>query len=100
MREHPDLDQLKRQAKELLKAFTTGLPDAVAEVNAHYRGADAATFALHHAQLVLARAYGFDLVKLLLERGADPVEADAELWATPRAWAEKVGHDAVLTELG
>ena len=60
MREHPDLDQLKRQAKELLEAFTAGLPDAVAEVNAHYRDADAATFALHDAQLVLARAYGFD----------------------------------------
>ena len=26
----------------------------------HYRGADPATFALHDAQLVLARAYGFD----------------------------------------
>jgi len=60
MREHPDLDQLKRQAKELLEAFDAGLPEAVAEVNAHYRNADRATFALHHAQLVLARAYGFD----------------------------------------
>ena len=28
-------------------------------------------------------------VRLLLERGADAVEADAEDWATPRAWAEK-----------
>ena len=37
MRENPDLDQLKRQAKELLEAFIAGLPDAVAEVNAHYR---------------------------------------------------------------
>ncbi|MGE0133315.1 MAG: ankyrin repeat domain-containing protein [Blastocatellales bacterium] len=60
MREHPDLDQLKRQAKELHDAFIAGLPDAVAEVNTHYRNADPATFALHHAQLVLARAYGFD----------------------------------------
>jgi hypothetical protein len=38
-------------------------------------------------------------VKLLLERGADPVEADAEPWATPRAWAEKMGHVAVLAML-
>jgi ankyrin repeat protein len=38
-------------------------------------------------------------VKLLLERGADPVEADAEPWATPRAWAEKMKHDAVLAVL-
>lgn len=60
LREHPDLAQLKRQAKELLKAFTAGDAEAVAEINAHYRDADAATFALHDAQLVLARAYGFE----------------------------------------
>jgi ankyrin repeat protein len=60
MRENPDLDQLKRQAKELLEAFTANEPDAVAEVNAHYHGADLANFALHTAQLVLARSYGFD----------------------------------------
>lgn len=60
LREHPDLDQLKRQAKELLEAFTAGEPDAIAEVNAHYQGADPANLALHTAQLVLARSYGFD----------------------------------------
>jgi len=60
LREHPDLDQLRRQAKELLEAFATGAPDAVAEVKAHYHDADAANFALHDAQLVIARAYGFD----------------------------------------
>jgi hypothetical protein len=37
-----------------------------------------------------------DLVKLFLDRGADPVEADAELWATPRAWAEKMHHQEIL----
>jgi ankyrin repeat protein len=60
LRERPDLDQLRRQAKELLAAFVAGNPEAVAEVSAHYRDADAATFALHDAQLVLARSYGFD----------------------------------------
>jgi ankyrin repeat protein len=60
LREHPDLDQLKRQAKELLDAFIAGGHDAAAEVSAHYRDADAAKFALHDAQLVLARSYGFD----------------------------------------
>ena len=60
MREHPDLQQLKRQAKELLHGFATAQPAAVAEVRAHYRGAEASTFALHDAQLVLARSYGFD----------------------------------------
>jgi ankyrin repeat protein len=39
------------------------------------------------------------VVKLLLERGADPVEADAEAWARPKAWAEKMGHHAVMAAL-
>ena len=60
MREHPDLEQLKRQAKELLHGFTAGQTEAVAEVIAHYRAPDPAEFALHDAQLVLARSYGFD----------------------------------------
>jgi ankyrin repeat protein len=60
LREHPDLDQLKRQAKELLDAFLSGEPDAVAEVNTLYREAEASEFALHDAQLVIARAYGFE----------------------------------------
>jgi len=57
---HPDLEQLKRQAKELLNAFAAGDPRAVEEVHAHYHDAGADRFALHHAQLVLARAYGFE----------------------------------------
>jgi len=60
LREHPDLDQLKRQAKELLAAYRAADAPAVAEVSHHYHGADPATFALHDAQLVLARAYGFE----------------------------------------
>ena len=60
MREYPDLEQLKRQAKELLRGFTAGEAAAVAEVNAHYRAADAKSFALHDAQLVIARSFGFD----------------------------------------
>jgi hypothetical protein len=57
---HPDLDQLRRQAKERYAAFVAGEADAVAEVNAHYRDAARVKFALHNAQLVLARSYGFD----------------------------------------
>lgn len=56
----PDLEQLKRQAKELLQSFGGGEAAAVAEVTTHYHDADPATFALHDAQLVLARAYGFE----------------------------------------
>jgi ankyrin repeat protein len=60
MREHPDLGQLKRQAKELLSAFKARDSAAVEEVNAHYERAQDATFALHDAQLIIARSYGFD----------------------------------------
>jgi ankyrin repeat protein len=37
-----------------------------------------------------------ELVKLFLERGADPVEANAEPWATPLAWATKRGHHEIV----
>jgi len=60
MREHPDLEQLKRQAKELLSGFAAADPAAAEEVNSHYDNATAATFALHDAQLVIARSYGFE----------------------------------------
>jgi hypothetical protein len=33
-----------------------------------------------------------EIARLLLERGADPIERDADEWATPRAWAEKMRH--------
>ena len=57
MREHPDLDRLKRQAKELLEAFRDGDTAASAEVGAYFEGADRAIFALRDAQLVLARVF-------------------------------------------
>jgi ankyrin repeat protein len=60
----PSLKQLKKQAKDLLKAFRAGEPAAVAEVRGHYRGevsgAEGEEFQLSDAQLVLARAYGFE----------------------------------------
>jgi ankyrin repeat protein len=58
--ERPNLDQLKRQAKELLDAFRAADQAAVAEVGAYFHGTGAGAFALHDAQLVLARAYGFE----------------------------------------
>jgi ankyrin repeat protein len=60
MRETPDIDQLRRQATELLEAYRTRSPDAVTEVAAHHRAATPETFALHDAQFVLARSYGFE----------------------------------------
>jgi hypothetical protein len=60
MREDPDLDQLKRQAKELLDAYRAQQPEAAAEVNFYHRTATPDTFALHDAQFALARSYGFE----------------------------------------
>jgi ankyrin repeat protein len=40
-----------------------------------------------------------DLARLFLGRGADPVERDAEPWATPLAWAQKNGHAGILAML-
>jgi ankyrin repeat protein len=40
-----------------------------------------------------------ELVRLFLERGADPLEKDAEPWATPLAWAEKKGHHTITRML-
>jgi ankyrin repeat protein len=55
----PDFTQFKRQAKDLLKAYCGGDADAVAEVQRHERTPDPAAFALHDAQRVVARSYGF-----------------------------------------
>lgn len=55
----PDFGQFKRQAKDLLKAYRAGDLHAVAEVRGHEQAPDPAAFALHDAQRVLARSYGF-----------------------------------------
>ncbi|MEM6333251.1 MAG: ankyrin repeat domain-containing protein [Planctomycetota bacterium] len=56
----PDLDQLKTQAKELLRRYDTNDPNAVAEVLESFRPSADAPLTLAQAQLVLARSYGFD----------------------------------------
>jgi ankyrin repeat protein len=60
MRDNPDIDQLKRQARELLEAYRAQSPGTIIEVAAHHRTATPETFALHDAQFVLARSYGFE----------------------------------------
>lgn len=60
----PNFDQFRRQAKDLLKAYRAGDPNAVAEVARHEQVPASNTsrptaFALHDAQRVLARSYGF-----------------------------------------
>ena len=59
----PNLDQLKHQAKDLLRAIRQGDPAAVVELRRHHPGKAAkrvepATAKLADAQTVLARSYG------------------------------------------
>ena len=54
----PNLDQLKHQAKDLLRQFRSGEPEAVAEFTRHHpANISPADAKLADAQLVLARAY-------------------------------------------
>jgi ankyrin repeat protein len=39
------------------------------------------------------------LVELLLARGADPIEPEAERWAAPLAWAKRRQHAAIVSIL-
>jgi hypothetical protein len=54
----PDLEQIKRQAKELLRAIRSGDPGAIAELREYHPDAmDPPRAKLADAQLVLARSY-------------------------------------------
>ena len=57
---HPDLEQLRKQAKELLERYRSEDPAAVSEVHQFERRPDPSSFALNDAQRVLARAYGYE----------------------------------------
>ena len=72
--ERPDLEQLKRQAKDLLRAAKAHNADALARLRAlpaFARDSDdaiGASVALHDAQSVIARELGFESWKALAER--------------------------------
>jgi ankyrin repeat protein len=57
--QHPNLEQLRKQAKDLLEQYRSGGSAAIAEIQNFERNPDPSTFALHDAQRVLARTYGF-----------------------------------------
>src|SRR5580704_11447706 len=56
----PSLEQLRKQAKDLLEQYRAGDPAAVTEVHQFEAQPDPAAFALHDAQRVLARSYGYE----------------------------------------
>jgi ankyrin repeat protein len=55
----PNLDQLRRRAKELRDAARTGDPAALARITAHTPSARPGTVALAAAQLAIAREHGY-----------------------------------------
>ena len=60
MPQRPSVQQLRRQAKDLLDQFRAGDAIATSEVLQFERTPDPSSFALHDAQRVLARAYGYE----------------------------------------
>jgi hypothetical protein len=78
----PNLEQYKKQAKELVKAFRAGDDAALQRVRAHHR-TQRGTFGLADAQLVIAREHGeksWPKFRQQIERAGDRVPATA--WKT------------------
>jgi hypothetical protein len=115
----PDLDQYKKQAKELVKAWNDGTSEAIARAMAHHprmRGGmagespGASDFALADAQLVIAREHGFESWPKFSARvrelrasaaGEEPVSTNVWLRAENAIVKGDVDTlDAVLSEHG
>jgi ankyrin repeat protein len=121
----PNLEQLKHQAKDLLRAIRRGDPAAAAELRKHHpRRGEAADARLTDAQLVLARSYGLpswprlvlacritdaiwrddagavrDLVLKhphLLHEDARGVKGN---WGPPMSYATNLGRDRIIAML-
>lgn len=122
----PNLDQLRNQAKDLLRAIRQGEPEAIAELRQHHPKSIAPPNAkLADAQLTLARAYGLPSWPRLVVacRMTDAIwrgdaEAVRELvtrdprllheaargrpdsnWGPPMSYAANVGQDAIVQML-
>lgn len=59
LRPRPDLDQLRRQAKELRRAVRAGQADALGRIRVHLALRSADRLTLSGAQFVIAREHGF-----------------------------------------
>ncbi len=107
---------LKRSDPNLIGSFGRTLLHEVAAMRDHITEEEAMAFAsvaldagarmgvrddiLKSTALGWACRWGrAGVAAVMLERGADPLEDDAEPWARPRAWAEKMGRADVLAVL-
>jgi len=122
----PNLEQLRNQAKDLLRAVRSGDPAAVEELGRnHPRPVDPAAAKLADAQLALARSYGLPSWPRLVTacRITDAIwRGDAEAvrrlilkdpqllheaargladsnWGPPMSYAANVGQDAIIQML-
>ncbi len=99
----PSIEQLRKQAKELLEQYRAALPAAVSEINKFERVPDPLAFALSDAQRVLARAYGYESWPRLkafvdganVERLAEAVKSGSldQVRSLLRARPELIGMD-------
>src|SRR5579862_3826339 len=126
---HPNLDQLKHQAKDLLRAILEGDPVAVAELRKHHpkqtEAIDPSTAKLADAQATLARSYGLaswprlvtacrmtdaiwrgdaDTVRELVLKDPRLLRESARgvadsNWGPPMSYAANVGQDAIIAML-
>jgi len=119
----PDLEQLHRQAKELLRAIRTRDADAMADIREHHpESIEPAAAKLADAQLVLARTYGASswtrlvhAVRLAKAIWCDDLEGVRELitkdaalihdhvlirtdsnWGPPMTYAANLGRDRIV----
>jgi hypothetical protein len=121
----PNLEQLRHQSKELLRAIRRGDADALADLaQFHPKPPDPASARLADAQLVLARSYGLsnwprlvtacrmtdaicrgdvETVRALVLRDPRLLEEDARgvkgNWGPPLSYAANLGQDAVIEML-
>jgi hypothetical protein len=121
----PNLDQLKHQAKDLLRAIHAGDPEAIADLRAfHPEKIEPANVKLADAQLVLARSYGspswprvVQACKLIDAIWRDDIEVLREIvtkypqlihesalitdrnWGLPMSYAANLGRDAIIKML-
>ena len=123
---HPNLDQLKHQAKDLFAAFRAGDPTVIEEFREHHPDKiDPASAKLADAQLVLARSYqasswtrlvqAVELIDAIWEDDLETVRAlvthnrhllyeDALIrtdsnWGPPMTYAANVGRDRIIQML-
>jgi hypothetical protein len=121
----PNLDQLKHQAKDLLRAVRASDPLAVADFNAHHPDPPSSADArLHDTQLALARSYGLpswwrlqiacrliaaiwdddvECVRALVTANPRLLHEDARgvdgNWGPPMSYAANLGRDGIVTML-